>query len=151
VKTEDPAAERRTSRRYDIELGLTYKTLDPNGVVRLAAGKTINMSSGGVLFQAEGELSAGAPIALSIRWPAPWPAERQVRLIIMGQIERCGSIGIAVSTKRHEFHSQKTEALADWEKTEEWATPFLHGPRKLTAPRSRANSRRLEKQDSQAT
>ena len=129
METEGLAGDRRTKRRYDIELDLVYKTARPDSVVCFATGKTRNISSGGVLFRADGELSVGAPIVLSVRWPVRPHEERQVRLLMAGQIARCDSAGIAVTTQRYEFLLQTRETLNTLECTIEWRNTFRHGLR----------------------
>jgi hypothetical protein len=56
--------DQRSNRRYPIVLEIEYKLLRKGRVERLGLGKTLNVSSGGVLFEANEPLPAGSSIEL---------------------------------------------------------------------------------------
>ncbi len=71
-------------------------------LVDQGAGKTVNASRGGILFDAGRPLPIGANIELRIKWPVRL---RQVtlELLIWGRTIRNERRGTAIRTSRHEF------------------------------------------------
>lgn len=61
--------DRRLNRRYPITLELHYKLLTKGQVDQIGTGRTINISSSGVLLEADTILPATGPIELGISWP----------------------------------------------------------------------------------
>ena len=61
--------DQRLNRRYPISLEIEYKVLRKGRVERLGLGRTLNVSSGGVLFEAADDLPAGSSIELLMKWP----------------------------------------------------------------------------------
>src|SRR6266851_5797476 len=69
VLSETHAGDQRLNGRYPITLELQYKLLNKGRVEHLGVGRTLNISSGGVLFQADGILPPTGPIELALTWP----------------------------------------------------------------------------------
>ena len=62
--------DRRASNRLPIECDVYYKVLGGKKTVKhVGSGKSINMSSGGVLFTTETGLLEGERIELAVSWP----------------------------------------------------------------------------------
>ena len=100
------AGDRRDDRRYPIELELKYKLIRRKRVLDTGVGHTIDLSSGGVLFQAERPLPAGLNVELSITWPVLLHNVAPMRLLVIGKIVRSDRSRIAVRTVQHEFRTQ---------------------------------------------
>ncbi|HYM05729.1 MAG TPA: PilZ domain-containing protein [Terriglobales bacterium] len=96
--------EQRLHSRYPVALELQYKLLDRRRVERLGVGRTVNISSGGVLFEAEGPLPGG-PVELGINWPFLLDGVTKLKLIMSGQIVRTDAKTIAVKVEHHEFRT----------------------------------------------
>jgi hypothetical protein len=101
--------DRRIQRRYPLELDLEYKIIEHGVVVSTGEGKTVNISSGGVLFQT-GKGVPGGLIALSIRWPAVLGNLPFIELWISGRIVRSDTEGTAVRMERYEFQKLENPA-----------------------------------------
>jgi hypothetical protein len=54
---------------YPIQLDLRYKVLNPNSTVA-GTGKTLEISSTGIVFIADGPIEPGTKVELSMAWPA---------------------------------------------------------------------------------
>ena len=91
--------ERRIQRRYPVALELEYKVVAGGAVMGTGTGKTGNISSGGVLFLTQGQLTEGSAVELSIRWPAA----PLVELRMYGRIVRSDANGTAVEMRRYHF------------------------------------------------
>ncbi len=97
----DHRVDLRLSRRYPIELELEYKLLRQGQ--RFGFGKTLNISSGGVLLQLEHALPDSRQIEIRVNWPLLLDGVYPLRLVIQGYIVRRDSKVVAVQIKRYEF------------------------------------------------
>jgi hypothetical protein len=97
--------DQRLTRRYPIVLEVEYKLLRKGRVERLGLGKTLNVSSGGVLFEPNDRLPAGSSIELVMHWPFLLEGVCPLKLVIHGSVVRSDSQGVAVRTKQHEFRT----------------------------------------------
>jgi hypothetical protein len=104
--TESPDArevERRIHCRYPITLDVQYKLLATHSGEQIGIGKTVNVSSGGVLFEATDSLPARSPIELFIDWPLLKEGAHALKLVIYGRVIRSDGQLAAVRVNRHEF------------------------------------------------
>ena len=97
--------DQRLNRRYPIALEIEYKLLRKGRVERLGLGRTLNVSSGGVLFEANESLPAGSSIEILMQWPFLLEGVCPLKLVIHGSVVRSDSKRIAVRTKQHEFRT----------------------------------------------
>jgi hypothetical protein len=95
--------DRRDDRRYPINLELRYKTLERQRARLQGSGRTVNMSSGGVLFGGDQDLPPGTFVELSIHWPVLLHNTCPLTLRIEGRVVRCDDRTIAVATTRYQF------------------------------------------------
>jgi hypothetical protein len=107
ASAETSPGDQRVNGRYPITLQLQYKLLNKGRVEQLGVGRTLNISSGGVLFEADGLLPPTGPIELALSWPFLLEGICNLKLVMRGRIVRCdtGSRAIAVKTEYHEFHT----------------------------------------------
>jgi hypothetical protein len=99
------AGERRQDHRYDIDLELRWKLIRRKRVVDSGTGRTIDLSSGGVLFEAARELAHGFNVELSIAWPVLLHNVAPMQLVIIGKIVRVKGSQTAIRTLQHEFRT----------------------------------------------
>jgi hypothetical protein len=90
-------------RRYPLELELEFKIVDGDRVVSTGAGRTGNISSGGVLFHAADDVPNGPSVELAVRWPAVLGNAPFLELRISGRLVRNDSRGIAMRMSRYHF------------------------------------------------
>ena len=81
-------AERRRSDRFAIEREIRYRALNKRGGEEAGEGKTVNMSSSGVLFTSGQILRPGRRIELAISWPAQLNNKCALKLVARGRIVR---------------------------------------------------------------
>jgi hypothetical protein len=98
--------ERRSKSRFPIERELRYKVLRDHRVVEVGTGKTLNLSSAGVAFRADHDLTAGALVELSISWPVLLDDKCPVRLVAFGRLLRSRSGICACTIDKYEFRTQ---------------------------------------------
>src|SRR5579864_1825173 len=102
---EKRRVDQRVNRRYPISLEIEYKVLRKGRVERLGLGRTLNVSSGGVLFQATDELPAGSSVELLMQWPFLLEGVCPLKLVIHGSVVRSDSKGVAIRNKHHELRT----------------------------------------------
>ena len=99
-------SDRRGSDRFSIERELRYKVLNKKNGEETGTGKTINMSSTGVLFTAEHMLLPGRRIEVSISWPAQLNSKCALRLVARGRVVRFDDGKAAMEIQQYEFKTQ---------------------------------------------
>ena len=103
--------ERRSKRRFQIEQEVRYKMLYGQRIAETGAGRTINISSGGVWFTTENMLTIGMPVELSMNWPVLLNDSCPMKLMIYGCVIRSNEEGAAVAIERYEFRTQGSRAF----------------------------------------
>ena len=99
--------ERRVSNRLPIERDLRYKVLgSKRRVKRIGSGKTVNMSSGGVLFTTESDLLEGERVEIAVSWPAQLNDAIPLKLVAVGVLVRAEATQAALSIERYEFKTR---------------------------------------------
>jgi hypothetical protein len=103
VAKETIQCDRRLQRRYPLELDLEFRIVDGDTVVSAGAGRTGNISSGGVLFHAADGVPSGSQVELSVHWPAVLGNAPFLELRIYGRLVRNDSQGVALRMSRYHF------------------------------------------------
>lgn len=98
--------ERRFARRYPIGARLSYKVLRGSEVIQSGHGRTLDISSTGVLFEPVIPVAAGAGIELSIEWPAPLSSSTGLHLSVKGSTIRTTERGTAVRLQAYELRTR---------------------------------------------
>lgn len=100
------AADRRTSDRFPIEREVRYKVLNKKNGEEFGVGKTVNMSSTGVLFTTDQLLLPGRRIEVSVSWPAQLNNRCALRLVARGRVVRFDEGKAAMEIQQYEFKTQ---------------------------------------------
>ena len=96
--------DRRANQRYPITLEVEYQVPDRYGFQQNGLGRTINISSRGVLLDVSDPLPNQCPIRLSINWPFLLDGSIPLKLVMRGNIVRVLDNRIAVRVTEHAFH-----------------------------------------------
>jgi len=102
--------ERRAGRRFPIEQEVQYKVRTGNGL-QVGSGRTLDISSGGVLFTTGQNLQPGDLVEIAIAWPALLDARCHLKLVIAGSVVRTGPGVAAITRERYEFRTQGTNGF----------------------------------------
>jgi len=105
------SAERRTSDRFPIEREMRFKMLSKR-ISDGGAGTTVNISSGGILFQTEKPLIPGKRLEMAISWPAQLDNRCALKLIARGRVVRSEQGYAAVQIQQYEFRTLGSHGLA---------------------------------------
>jgi len=109
TKRDAPEAansERRRSSRFPIERDVRYKTLNQRTETLAGNGKTLNISSSGVLFTSDHDLPVGTRLELSISWPAQLNDRCLLNLVARGRVTRHHKGQLALQIQQYEFRTQ---------------------------------------------
>ena len=104
---ETRRSDQRLHRRYAISLDVQYRLRNNGEVTKVGAGKTFNISSGGIFFQTGGALPTDGEIELLMKWPFFLDGSCPLKLVVQGRIVRSDANGTAVQALRHEFRTSK--------------------------------------------
>lgn len=99
-------ADRRNTDRFPIESDLRYKVLESKGLPEAGLGRTLNMSSGGVLFTSETQLPVGRRVELSVDWPAQLNENCGLKLVALGRIVRSTAEAAAIRIDKYDFRTR---------------------------------------------
>jgi hypothetical protein len=102
---EGIGGDRRRDRRYEIRLETRWKLIRRRRVLDSGVGHTVDLSSGGILFDPGRQLAAGLNVELAIAWPVLLRNIAPLQLIVSGRIVRCAANRAAVVMVQHEFRT----------------------------------------------
>ena len=110
MKLDKDNNDRRAADRFPIEREVRYKVMTRKSGDETGLGKTINMSSNGILFTTDQYLLPGRRLELSISWPAQLNSKVALRLIARGRVVRCEEGRAAIEIHQYEFRTSGSSA-----------------------------------------
>jgi len=105
---EREQTDRRHSDRFPIEREVRYRVMNKRGNDEAGEGKTINISSSGVLFTSQHLLLPGRRMELSISWPAQLNDKCALKLVARGRVIRFEQGLAAVEIQQYEFRTAQS-------------------------------------------
>ena len=106
MKVDKTDNERRAADRFPIERDVRYKVLNKKSDDEVGSGKTINMSSRGVLFATDRHLAPGKKLEVSISRPAQLKSAVPLKLVASGRVIRAEQGSVAMEIQHTEFRTQ---------------------------------------------
>jgi hypothetical protein len=97
------------SFRFSIERPVEYRFTDTRGGPRLH-GRTINISSTGVLFHTEEKIGVGRKVEVIVRMAQLAPNAPEIDLRLLGMTVRSGDGWVAVQARKYQI--LRPEAIA---------------------------------------
>ncbi|HLY16334.1 MAG TPA: PilZ domain-containing protein [Bryobacteraceae bacterium] len=111
-KRLDLSVERRSTKRFPIEREVFYKILDHRAAAPPSgAGKTLDISSGGVLFETDQRLHSGKRVELSVNWPALLEGGCPLKFVAFGRVVRVENTVAAMHIEQYEFRTRRTKEM----------------------------------------
>lgn len=104
--------DRRGADRFPIERDVRYKVLNKKNIDEMGTGKTVNMSSSGILFTSEHLLLPGKRLEVAINWPAQLNNKTPLKLVARGRIIRFEDGSAAMEIQQYEFRTSATQPAA---------------------------------------
>jgi hypothetical protein len=102
---EGISGDRRLDRRYNIHLEVRWKLIRRRRILETGVGRTVDLSSGGIMFDAGRTLPVGLNVELSISWPVLLHNEAPLQLVVSGRIVRTHGSRTAIQMVQHEFRT----------------------------------------------
>jgi len=112
-ETAGSANDRRSADRFPIEREVRYRMLSKRSGPQEGVGKTINISSTGVLFTTDEVLIPGKRLEISISWPAQLDNKCQLQLVARGRVTRHENGRAAIEIQQYEFRTQRSRSLGN--------------------------------------
>jgi hypothetical protein len=78
----------------------------------MTIGKTLNMSSRGILFTTPEFLNAGSLLEVNVAWPIKLDSICSLKLVVRGRVIRSDGITAALRITRYEFRTCKTNTAS---------------------------------------
>ena len=111
LNLEKGKSDRRGADRFPIEREVRYKVLNKKNTDEAGNGRTLNMSSNGVLFTSEHMLLPGKRMELAISWPAQLNNKTPLKLVARGRVIRYDDGRAAMEIQQYEFRTSATQNL----------------------------------------
>ena len=105
VRLEKDENDRRGADRFPIEREIRYKIFNRKSTDDVGVGKTLNMSSNGVLFTTDRHLLPGKRLEVSINWPAQLNSTVALKLVARGRVVRSEEGSAAIEIHQYEFRT----------------------------------------------
>jgi len=99
--------ERRGAARMPIEQEVRCRVLNKQQDGADVTGKTVNMSSSGILLETKEILVPGRRVELSIEWPARLDNKCPLKLVARGRVVRFQGGQAAIEILQHEFRTRR--------------------------------------------
>jgi c-di-GMP-binding flagellar brake protein YcgR len=103
--------DRRASSRFSIERELRYRVVNRKQPAEAGHGRTINMSSTGILFTSEQPLLPGRTVEMAISWPAQLNNTCPLKLVARGRVVRSEGGATAIQIQQYEFRTLGAQGL----------------------------------------
>src|ERR1700730_10825961 len=104
--------ENRKTDRFPIESEVRYKLMEVARVAQTAQGRTVNISSGGILFTTKSYLPLGERAELSVDWPAQLNEHCGLKLVAIGKIVRASGDTAAIRIEKYDFRTRAAVPFA---------------------------------------
>lgn len=101
--------DRRGAKRLSIEREVQFRVLNRREGETEGAGKTLNMSSSGILFTTDQTLLPGRRMELAISWPAHLDNRCALKLVARGRVVRFEGQAAALEIMQHEFRTRSSK------------------------------------------
>ena len=98
-------SDRRGASRFPIEREVRYRILNKRGEKTEGTGRTVNISSNGILFSTDQLLLPGKTLEISISWPVRLDEKCQLKFVARGRVVRVEQGRVAVEIDKHEFRT----------------------------------------------
>lgn len=104
-------SDRRASARFPIERDIRYRVMNKKSNNEAGNGKTVNISSGGILFTTEHVLLPGRTLEVAVNWPAQLNNACPLKLVARGRVIRFEPGKAAIEIQHYEFRTQGSGGL----------------------------------------
>lgn len=104
--------DRRTGLRFPIDCPVEYNVLRQGRILETGQGRTLNISSSGLLFESDARLTPGATLELAVAWPARLSDATPIQLRVRGRAVRVTGAVTAMRIAAYDFRTKARAANA---------------------------------------
>ena len=97
----------RAGTRFPLSLEVRYAVSGRQTSLETGSGRTINLSSSGMSFTADGPLLIGQTLDLCLDWPVLLDGAIRLQLMMSGEVVRTNGTMTALQIRRHEFRTRR--------------------------------------------
>jgi hypothetical protein len=101
-----PSQTQRAESRYPVVAELSYRVIRKHAEAETGRGRTVNISSSGILIETEHALPTGLRVDLSIAWPIRLHNVTALQLCVKARTIRTEGRRTALKIFRHEFRTR---------------------------------------------
>ena len=101
--------ERRSKRRYPLELTVNYQSMDPR-MTLIGEGRSRNVSSTGVLVSCGDQLPEGTALKVTLEWPTLLNGVTPLQLVTFGKVSRSDDFGFAFELDTYQFRTTRRKS-----------------------------------------
>jgi len=105
--TIENMADRRGNSRFPVREEVRYRVLNAKSLNVTGVGRTLNISSGGILFTTEERLPMGKLVEVAVNWPARLGGSCALKFVVVGRVVRAEDDKAAVRIERYEFKTRR--------------------------------------------
>jgi hypothetical protein len=98
--------DRRSRVRYPVGLDVRYRTTNSRHDIT-GVGRTLNISSTGLLVTCQHEFSVGTRLEVQIDWPTLLDSMVGLKLVAVGRVVRSQTSIFAMEMSQHEFRTRR--------------------------------------------
>jgi len=104
--------DRRFTNRFPVQQEVRYRVLQARTVTASGIGKSLDVSSGGILFTTTERLPTGRMVEIAMSWPARLHGTCPLQFVATGRVVRSDGSTAAVRIQRYEFRTRSATALS---------------------------------------
>lgn len=104
--------ERRLTSRFPLQQEVRYRLIQARAGSRRGVGRTVDVSSGGILFTTSERLPTGRIVEVAMHWPAQLNGTCPLQFVARGRVVRSDGRTAAVRIQRYEFRTRATSLAA---------------------------------------
>lgn len=102
--------DRRLTRRFPVQQEIRYQLVQTRFAAPQRVGRTLDVSSRGILFTTTEKLPVGHLVEIAMHWPAPLNGTCPLQFIASGHVVRSDGKTAAIRIQRYEFRTRSAKA-----------------------------------------
>ena len=104
--------DRRYTSRFPVQQEVRYRIMQARNVTKSGTGRSLDVSSGGILFTTTERLPTGRMVEIAMNWPARLHGTCPLQFVATGRVVRSDGSTAAVRIQRYEFRTRAVTALS---------------------------------------
>jgi hypothetical protein len=109
--------DRRKFKRYPIERDVVIRIAASNGARQTGVGKTVNISSQGMLVATDLALDEGSSVELAVDWPVALNGDCPLSFLVSGSVVRWRKSVAAIRISKYQFRTRGSGRIQGFART----------------------------------